>query len=525
MGSSRVVSAVVAFLVLPVFGSAQQATPADWLTWGYDQERTGWNRAETTLSKDNVSRLELKWSAQLDTVPKDEVLSTLTAPLVAAGVSTAQGPKDVVFVVGSDDVIYALDAESGNVFWRRKFANSIEPIRPPTYLCPNTQNATPVIDQQSGTVYLTTSDGKLRGLSLVDGEDRLPPTDFVTPHGRNWSLNLIDGVIYTPVARGCGGAIANFAAMDISNPARPKVHFYTSIGRPAGAWGRGGMVRGPKGVYAHTADGPYDPAGGRFGNSVMALSFKDLRLLDSFTPSNWQFLNSKDLDLGSAGPVIFPFQDRTLVAAAAKEAVIYLLDADALGGGPLDPKDRFSGADHHTPLHQSRWGNDENQLWGRGVWGAMATWEDPEGQRWLIVPMWGPPAKDAPKFKYSYAPAEKGSVMAFQVGVENEKPALIPVWMSRDMHVPDPPAVANGVVFSVATGENTRQGGYFPPDVRRKPVGHAILYAFDAATGKELYSSGNLIESFAHFGGLAISKGRIYFSTWDGKVHAFGLKQ
>ena len=30
----------------------------EWLTWGYDQERTGWNRAETTLSPKNVKGLK-----------------------------------------------------------------------------------------------------------------------------------------------------------------------------------------------------------------------------------------------------------------------------------------------------------------------------------------------------------------------------------------------------------------------------------------------------------------------------------
>ena len=82
----------------------------------------------------------------------------------------------------------------------------------------------------------------------------------------------------------------------------------------------------------------------------------------------------------------------------------------------------------------------------------------------------------------------------------------------------------HGVVFALATGENTRQGGYFPVEVRAKPFGHAMLYAFDAANGKELYSSGDAIPSWAHFGGLAVAKGRVYFCTWDGGVWAFGVR-
>src|SRR5208282_1138559 len=173
------------------------------------------------------------------------------------------------------------------------------------------------------------------------------------------------------------------------------------------------MVRGPKGLYTQTADGVYDPATGKYGETVMLLNPKDMRLMDSYTPANWPYLNSKDLDLGSANPVVFPFQKWTIVASAAKESVITLLNGDDLGG-----------ADHHTPMYQSsRWGNDEVLLAGRGLWGAMATWQD------------------APKFKSPYGAALSGTVMAFEVTVDPGKgtPMLIPTWMSRVMHVPDPP--------------------------------------------------------------------------------------
>jgi outer membrane protein assembly factor BamB len=55
--------------------------------------------------------------------------------------------------------------------------------------------------------------------------------------------------------------------------------------------------------------------------------------------------------------------------------------------------------------------------------------------------------------------------------------------------------------------------------------GKAVLYAFDAETGKELFNSGDTLNSFTHFGGLALSNGRIFVTTWDGFVYAFGLKQ
>ncbi|MGD0907602.1 MAG: PQQ-binding-like beta-propeller repeat protein [Candidatus Acidiferrales bacterium] len=499
--------------VLSFFGSARGAFgQSDWTTWGYDQERTGWNKAETTLNKDNVSRLELKWTAQLSTPTDYLVLSTITAPLVVTA-TTPQGPAPFVIVVGSDNSVYAIHADTGKVAWQRKFPNDLTPKNKPDAMCSNTQNATPVVDKSAQIVYLNTTDGKIRGLNLLDGEDRMPPTSYIPEFARNWSFNLVDNVVYTSLGRGCNGATAQVDAMDMSDPSRHLATFFTGAARIGGAWGRGGPVRGPKGIYVQTSDGAYDPATAKFGNTVMALNFKDLRLVDSFTPADWKDLNAKDLDFGSANPLIFPFKNWTLVASAGKQTVLYLLDANNLGG-----------ADHHTPLYQSlRWGNDILRPFGMGVWGAMASWEDPSGNRWILMPMWGPPAKDAPAFKYTYGDADNGSVMAFQVVVENDKPAIVPMWRSRDMHVPDPPVVANGVVYALQTGENTTQR-VDTPKTRVTPITNAVLYAYDAETGKELFSSKESINSWVHFSEPVVANGMVYVSTWDARVYAFGLK-
>ena len=63
-------------------------------------------------------------------------------------VLTPQGMKDLVFVVANDDTVYAIDATSGNIAWKKQFRNPLKPKTEATYLCPNTQNASPVIDKQ-----------------------------------------------------------------------------------------------------------------------------------------------------------------------------------------------------------------------------------------------------------------------------------------------------------------------------------------------------------------------------------------
>src|SRR5579859_3954903 len=519
------------------------AASRDWTTWGYDQERTGWNKGETSLSNNNVSRMRLLWNTQLSTPPQGVVLSTLTAPLVVEGVRTPQGPMNLLFLLGADDTMFALDAGTGKVFWQKTFANPEKPIWVATWLCSNTVNDTPVIDKQNGIIFFITSDGKLRALNLSDGADRMSPAAMVEPFARAWSLNLIDHVVYTTSGRGCGqmppGQRAkpavvpgSVSAMDVSDLTDPKLtRFYTSGTKYSGPWGRGGVSRGPSGtVITQTADGFYDTASGDFGETVLKLAPKAARLVDSFTPANWQFLNTQDLDLGSASPAVFSFQDRTLIAVAGKEGFLYLLDSVDLGGRP----------NHSAPLYKSpQLGNDaaEGKNPGQGIWGSITSYETPDGKRFLYVPMWGPPSKNAPAFPSSAGAAPHGSIMAFQLVAEGGKISLLPEWTSPDMAVPDPPVVANGVLFAIQTGEQTVQSPSYvhgtqdeinhnplSAPYRSTPVNNLILFAFDAETGKQLFSSEKIIPDWVHFSEPVVALGKVFVVSHGAHVYAFGLE-
>jgi outer membrane protein assembly factor BamB len=534
---------LTSFLLARACGAQNLAPARDWTTWGYDQERTGWNKGETSLSKSNVSLMKLLWNRQLTTPPGSIVLSTLTAPLVAEDVKTPQGPRNLLFLLGADDTMFALDADTGKTFWQKTFANPATPMWAATWLCSNTVNATPVIDKQRQIIFLLTSDGMLRALNLSDGTDRMKPAVMVEPFARAWSLNLIDNIVYTTSGRGCGQFPAgkgtkpavvpgSVSAMDVSDLTDPKLtRFYTSGTKYSGPWGRGGVTKGPNGtVIAQTADGFYDPASGDFGETVLKLAPKAARLLDSFTPANWQSLNTQDLDFGSASSDIFPFQNRTLIAAAGKEGFLYLLDAADLGGRP----------NHSNPLYKSpQLGNDaaEGKNPGQGIWGSITTYETVDGKRFLYVPMWGPPSKGAPAFLSSAGPALHGSIMAFQVVGEGAKVSLLPQWISPDMTVPDPPVVANGVLFAIQTGEQTIQSPAYvhgtqdqinhnplSAKYRSTPVNNLILFAFDAETGKQLYASEKIIPDWVHFSEPVVALGKVFVVSHDAHVYAFGLK-
>ncbi len=510
----------------------------DWPSYNYDRERTGWNRGETQLTKKTVTRLRPIWNRQLLTDAPALVLSTLTAPVVAGGVSTPNGAKDLVFTIGMDDTLTAMDANSGAIVWQKHFENTIKPLRPRSVSCANTEQATPTIDKAKAVIYFTTSDGKLRAAKLGDGAEAMTPTDMVQPFSRNWSLNLVDDVVYTTTARGCGGTPAQpveygtVAAMDVSDPMHPSLsRFYTGKGRPAGPWGASGIAWGPQGAYVATADGPNNPGSGIYGDMVLAVRPHAWGLNDSFTPTHWRYVNARDLDFGSGGVLLFPFGKHNIAATASKESVIYLLDADNLGG-----------VDHMTGLYQSpRMANDIQDFQAQGVWGNMATYLSDKGERWLYTPMWGAPGKNAPKFPMTNGDASHGSVMGFKVVDNAGKVELQPQWISRDLNLAAPPVVANGIVYALQTAESAIQvpKDIFNPDGSRKPgwtpdqgvkdriiTPHATmtLFAFDAETGKELWSSGKAMDGNAvHFTQPVVALGKLFVIDHAGHIWSFGV--
>jgi outer membrane protein assembly factor BamB len=504
--------------VSALFVLAGAASAGDWLTFGGDSQRTGWARNETILTKQNVGRLKLEWKAKLGNTPRE--LNSLTVPVVIINLPMHRGFKDIAIVAGSSEKIWALDADNGKVLWDKQFTIEGAPKNPNGgWLCPFVLNATPVIDRASKTVYVLAGDGKLHGLNVFNGEDRIPPFQLTPAFAKTWSLNLVGDTLYTTTSQGCNGVRSAVYAVNLKDPEKKVSSFVASPTGGAGIWGRAGAAVTSSGmVVAETGDGPYDAAAGKYSDTFLGLSAGDLKLADYYTPANRSFITKKDLDMGCMSPIVFKYKGRELIAGAGKEGVIYLLDAKSLGG-----------SDHRTPVFRSPlYTNEEVDYAGRGFWGAMASWVDAKGDTWLFAPAWGPQAGGSPEFPVKHGDAPEGSIMAFRIGEKDGKPTLAPAWRSRDMSVPEPPIIANGVLFALANAENTRQVDtagrmYTSKERADTPSGNAILYAYDAETGKELFSSGKTIPGFTHFSGLAISEGRVYVVTHDSTVYAFGL--
>jgi outer membrane protein assembly factor BamB len=492
-------------------------TAANWLSYGGDPQRTGWSPKETDITADNAKSLSLLWKQHLDNQSRE--LNGLTAPVAAEWVVSDQGMKEIVVVGGASDNLYAMEAATGKLMWKKTFANENKPKQEPFWLCPNALNATPLIRKEGLTADVLTiaTDGSLHILNINDGEDRMPPIPFVPPYAKSWSLNMIGGTVYTTTSQGCGGAKSGVWSLDLDHPEH-KVAFTMSSG---GVWGRAGVAINQEGtnVYALAGDGQiYDPATNHFPDTVLQLSATDLSVTDYFTPANHNYLTRKDLDMGSFSPTVFPLNGKEVVAAGGKEGVVYLLDANHVGG-----------TDHKTYLGRSPvMVNEEADFAGKGFWGSFATAEDDQKRRWLYAPALGAPSSKT-KFTLTNGDVTHGSIMAFRVNEAAGVYEVSPAWISRDLNLPEPPIVAGGLVFALSNGEFARQvkgdgALYSSADRIAKHVGNTVLYAFDMKTGKELFSSGDTMPSFTHFSGIAISGGRLYVTTFDSTVYAFGLK-
>src|SRR5262245_25214360 len=88
---------VAAGLVLGTIAVHGQ-TKANWLTDGYDPQRTSWQRNETIISPATAKDMKLLWKLQLDNKPRQ--MHNLFPPMIVSDVATTQGPRDIGVVAG-----------------------------------------------------------------------------------------------------------------------------------------------------------------------------------------------------------------------------------------------------------------------------------------------------------------------------------------------------------------------------------------------------------------------------------------
>ena len=189
------------YRLLLALALAVPLTAADWLSASADPRLTRNQPAEKDLSASTVQNLKLLW--------KYSFTERLTAPVVLGPIFTHRGIKELVFIAGADDNLYALDADLGRLFWSRHFDT-------PKSDCKTGLTAAPVLAPYNGpapegddastprrSLFVLTSDGQLRTVRPADAKDLSLSKSFLPPGSQASELRLAGNRISTYVAGGC----------------------------------------------------------------------------------------------------------------------------------------------------------------------------------------------------------------------------------------------------------------------------------------------------------------------------------
>jgi outer membrane protein assembly factor BamB len=508
------------------------------MTIGNDGQRSSWVRSDAKISTDSMRKpgFQLVWKIKLKNEARQ--LNSLTPPALLDFYIGYRGFRSLGFVGGSSDNVIGIDVDLARVEWEKRLgsrslaAASIlcpggmtssvtrptfaaypaargargfgrddpaksgvgEPLEgavtlkeqpfeypappPPTATGPGRRTAPPTnpFAPHPQYAHAVTADGKFHSLSVSNGEEPNAPVEFLPPNANALGLIVFDNTAYVATVNGCGGVENGVWALNLESN---KVTHWKSKGGVAGS---SGFAVGPDGTL-------YVAAG---NGELVALEPGTLAVKSSYKAGK-EFTSS---------PVVFEYKGKDLIAVATSDGQMLLLDTAALGGQPLSTTPAFSSADFAV--------------------GALASWQDTAGTRWVLAPAAGSVATGA-GFAAGNGEIKNGAIVAFEVVEENGAPTLRPGWVSRDMVSPLSPAIVNGVVFALSSGEFRSSDAQVTAAERARRSSNAVLYALDASTGKELWNSGNTIASFVHSGGLAAGGGRVYVGGHNGTQYAFGF--
>ena len=515
---------------------AQGRGGAEWTTAGNDAQRSSWLRSDPKISSESMQKpgFQFLWKIKFENEARQ--LNGLTPAVLLDRYIGHRGFRSLAFIGGSGNNVYAVDTDLGRIEWQNHYSAGPGTLAG-TLDCPG--GITTALTRPTGTAlvvamagrggggrggpaksgvgeagqgaatltevgqgrggfgaapdagragrgaagapadaagrgaarggggggfgrmpavtYALTSDGMLQSVYVSNGADSEGPMKFLPPNANAQGLIVADNVAYAATVNGCGGVANGVWALDLTS--KVVAAWKSGAGSPAGS---AGLAFGPDGtLYVATAGG--EP-------SVVALEPKTLNLKDSY-PSGSDFTSS---------PVVFDYKGKILLAAAAKDGSIRLLDGASLKAALA------------STMSQD----------GPGT--GLASWQDAGGTRWILA-------------------ATERTVDAWKVVDRNGSPSLEPGWVSRQMVSPLTPMIVNGVIFAVASGEFRSGDSQMSAAQRAQRSSHAVLYALDGATGKDLWNSGNAIGSFVHGGGLAGGSGQLYLGTHDGTLYAFGF--
>jgi outer membrane protein assembly factor BamB len=480
---------VAAFTTTPPVYAGHAAGPQEdrgWPTFGGDPAHESVNSAEHAITAASVGRLHRLWSVELPDLADER-------PVLGTNLPMPDGRRhDVIYVTTDRGTLVALDAATGARFWAVT----------PKSSNPKYTRAAPAVDQARELVYSYGLDGKVHrfrattGLEIAGGGWPVAVTRMPLSEKASSALNLVGDRLYVTTASFSGDAPpyqGHMVAIDVRTGA---AHVFNSLcgdhthllalnecrANGGGIWGRPGVMPDPVtgNILFTVSDGDFNAnhGGQDWGDTVVEMTPDGARVVDSYTPPNYQTEAFQNRDLGSTAPTLLPAAPQShtpyLAVQAGKEGLLRLVNRLDLSG---------QGGPAHV-------GGELQTLALPDQCPALAqpvAWPDPlGGGTWVIV-------------------ATLCHMDAYRVVTSAQGVTTLRSAWYRGIDTTSP-VVAGGVLFAAASGE---------------------VLALDPRTGHQLWSSaaqaaGGTIDH-VHWESPIVVGGRLYCPDETNHLVAYGL--
>jgi hypothetical protein len=268
--------------------------------------------------------------------------------------------------------------------------------------------------------------------------------------------------------------------------------------RGGGVWqsGRPPVVDGSGYIYVSTGNaygGGYDGTSD-FSESILKLDpSHGLALIDWFTPANWGYLDTNDLDMSSSGPMLIP--GTSTLVGGGKDGTFYLLGTAHMG--------------HYSSNNQ----------------GALQSFTGSAGEIRGGPVYWNRSASAGGPLLYNWGAADKLKSFRFASGVLSTTPTAagggVANWPGGELTLSANGSTGgSGIIWA-----NIASSG----DPENNPPAPGELRAFSAANvSLELWNS-NMIPSrdgsgnYAKFVPPLVTDGKVYLATFSKQVMVYGL--
>ncbi len=485
------------------------------MTVGNDVQRSHWQRNDGKINVASMSKpgFELVWKLK----PKNQArgLNNLQPPSLLEFIIGHRGFRSLGFFGASSDRVVGVDIDLGVVEWEKSFATDAPP---PTAECPG--GITAAVTRPTNTAYPANFAGGR-------GRSNPPKGDVGEPHEGATILKTRAAAPPRPPQPAKPAAPAKPGAV-VDSPFAPRVQYAVALGGdgalrmmwvlnghepgtpipfvPAGA-NAVGLVSYGGDAYVSTLPGcaavdsavwavdlstkvvkkwlapgkgvvgSVGQAAGSDGTVYVSAGDGELHALAAKTLEPLRHFKTGGVELVSS-PVIFEHKGNDMIAVATADGKVHVIDASSMSA--VASSDAALGAGYAV--------------------GALSSWQDAAGVRWILAP-------------------GATAITAFKLVEANGGMKLVKGWTSRELISPAAPAVVNGVIFALSTGDS-RKGSVAERIRTSKP---AVLYALDGADGKELWNSGSSMTSFVSSGMMSIGGSRVFVSTYEGTQYVYSF--